>query len=399
MKKGLLLLISWLLLIPAISFAQTDLTEYDALVADRKYETAWNWLEEQDPDNTNPEMFVLKTDHILSYFCVSMNHQMFGIKNLEPGEDLMEIRSNLNGNYNIVMFNAEDIGDSLLLIHPDNALVYRAKGNYYYDMYLRYGEGLGYDEEGLLLHAYESFEKAAELGDEFAHGHYVMGYLQLLQDNHAEAKAQFIQSIELDPEYPTAHYNLAYIYLIGEEWQDAYNEAMISAELYEDTEFKADAYRLAGVAAKGMEKYDLARKQLETSLNIMPDHGTYNNLIDMGFITKDKKIVKRYSLEKLALDYSDQQSYEELYDIYTENNAVPDLIKLLHEIVKSEKDNLPAEINANLTMAYIYENQEKLTEARGYYVKTHEAALKLLGEDHEFVVALKGVIEELEGKK
>lgn len=387
MKKGLLLLcVLWLL--PFYALAQTNFAEYDSLVKNRQYLTAWGWLEAKDPKNEYPAVFVRKANHVLEYFAVSMMHQLFGLKDLSPKEDLMQVRREMNTTTSLVKFDIPVLADSLLLTSPSSPLAYRAKGQYFYEVYLKYGAQMGKSEKELLQLSFDNFTRSIVLGDKFAFGYYVLGYVELLNNDLATATRHFLTSIDLDSQYGPAHYNLSYIYLKQQNYPDAQTQAFAAAKLYTDSTYKADAYRIAGIAAKELKNYPEAVELLNTSLKYNPHPATYNHLISIAFARKDAKALKQLSNQLLILDPSDQLSYQELLGMYSESDALPAYIALLKARIKLHKKQPDA-----LTLTYLYLSQasdEAKLEADGlnYLKLAYDAAKDFLGADNEFVMEL-----------
>ncbi len=397
MKRVFYLL--WAVCLPMFAVGQIDLTEYNKLLAERKYMTAWDWLEKQDPDNQNPEVFERKANHVQEYFAVSMMHQMFGLKDLEPGEDLMQLRRDMTGTTSMVMFNVADIGHDLLEKHPGNALIYRTLGSYHYEVYLKYGEaGMNISEDDPLSLAYQNFDKAIALGDKNWFGYYVVGYVNLLEGKMDIAAGDFINSIALNSTYAPAHYNLSYIYLEQGKLDKACAEALAAAAIYEDSTYKADAYRVAGVAAKGQQKYPDAIKYFTQSLAFDKHPATYNHLVDIAFAQKDNKALEKHSVALIAIDPTDQDSYSELMAAYKQNNALKPFMAFLEGRAKAYHKEPELLVLPYLYLAFSADNLKLDADVLKYYKLTYENAQKFMDKDNEFLAELKGEIER-RGKK
>lgn len=397
MKKGFPLLLA--LVMPMLLMAQANIAEYDKLVAERKYMTAWGWLEKQDPDNQKPEIFVLKANHVMEYFAVSIMHQMFGLKDLEPGEDLMQLRRDMNGTTAMVMLNIEEVTDSLLVKHPNNASLYRIKGQYHYELYLKYGGNMGISEEEQLMLSLKYYNRSIEMGDEDAFAYYAVGYVQLLDGDMKSAAGNFLKSIALDNTYGPAHYNLSYIYIQQQDYKNAQEKAYAAALLYEDSTYKGDAYRVAGIAAKELKNYDEAVKLLNESLKYNQHPATYNHLINIAFAKKDKKALVEYSGKLILLEPTDQQSFEELLILYGDQGAIADLITFLQGQVKPYQNQPEALTLVYLYLSYANEEIKQDAEALKYLKLTLETTKAFMEPDNKFVKGLEKEIAQREKKK
>ena len=89
------------------------------LIEDKKYESALKILNEADPGNQNPDIVMAKTDLLLNYFTKSIMHKLFGLKDLEPDENLMEPRKG-QGKFAMFMFEPDSILNKLIILYPDN---------------------------------------------------------------------------------------------------------------------------------------------------------------------------------------------------------------------------------------------------------------------------------------
>ena len=116
MKTKKLLILIFLALCATYLFAQKNayagadketqaaLQNADKLIEERQYATAFGSL---SMDN---EYFIAKkTEIATNYFIQSMMHTMFILENLNEDQDLMELRKNLDGTFNMTYFDPAKI--------------------------------------------------------------------------------------------------------------------------------------------------------------------------------------------------------------------------------------------------------------------------------------------------
>ena len=136
---------------------QAALNNADKLIEQRQYATAFGSL------SLDNEYFIAKqTEIACNYFIQSMMHQMFVFENLKEGQDLMELRKNLDGTFNMTYFDPVKIIQEYVAKNGEKPILNYALGLYYSDVLRRYqGQWLISDEELVnntityLLKAYE----------------------------------------------------------------------------------------------------------------------------------------------------------------------------------------------------------------------------------------------------
>ena len=137
MKKATVL---FLTLLNLTVFGQTEteiIEKANDLIANKKYESAFNLLDDFDKENSKPDIVLLKTDIVLNYFVTSMMHQIFALKDIEKDEDIMDYRGR-EGIFSMQMFQVDSIFIKLIEIYPTNCKLYKGLGDFYYDVHLKY---------------------------------------------------------------------------------------------------------------------------------------------------------------------------------------------------------------------------------------------------------------------
>ena len=119
------------------SFADNVLKKADSLVALHKYNSAFSLLNEVVETNDDRQIVLKKIDIALNYFVLSLNHVIFSFKDLEPGDDLMELRGK-EGIYNSYLFRIDSVLARLISRFPQDGVLYRYLGDYFYDISMRY---------------------------------------------------------------------------------------------------------------------------------------------------------------------------------------------------------------------------------------------------------------------
>ncbi|HBE79250.1 MAG TPA: hypothetical protein DDW65_15980, partial [Firmicutes bacterium] len=150
---------------------QKILEEADQLIKAGQYDTAFKLLSEADKKSENPEIVLKQVDIALNYFAVSTMHQMFAFKDLQPGETIEDIRGNEEsesesggGVYSYYQFEIDKILNKLIIRFPKNGQLYKALGEFYFEVSLRYGKGWLKPEQELVELAEKNCLKAEQNG-------------------------------------------------------------------------------------------------------------------------------------------------------------------------------------------------------------------------------------------
>lgn len=372
-------------------FAQSEaetLKAAKALVETKKYESAFRVLDKFDRDNKNPEIVLMKQDILLNYFVTSMMHQMFALKDLEKDEEIMDYRGK-EGSFSMHTFPANEILDTLIAANPGNCRLYKALGDYYYDCYLRYGgRWLQPDVEVLAL-AHSNYTKAIEgkCGDYMSH--YVLGYLDLMNEKYAECIPHFLESIKMDKNYPSSHYNLAYAFLYTDDRQNAIKYASNARELYKDPGYKGDAARMVAQAYNELKDVPNTIANYELSDSIDPNNYYTLKPLLAAYVSSNNTKAAAMLETFYNLAPENPTIYSDLEAIYIGKGRDGELIAFYNGKLKEVKDNSKISGNLHFFLASLYIHTDK-PKAKEHFLKAKEQFSTLFEPDHEVF----GIIEE-----
>jgi tetratricopeptide (TPR) repeat protein len=390
MKRALLLLL--LPILATICYAQTEpetIAKANKLIDNKKYESAYALLDKFDPDNGRPDVVLLKEDIVLQYFVTSINHQMFGLKDLEKNEDIEDYRGK-DGTSSIKVFEVDKALDSLIKAYPNNCKLYKGLGNFYYEASAKYnGQWLKGDEELNPL-IVENNKKAIAGGCDDYYTNYLTGEVLISEKKYKEGIPYFVHSIELNKDYADAYYNLAYAYMYTEDLKNALKNAKLSLDKYEDPANRSDAARMMGEICYEMKDYNKAIANYEQADKIKPnDYYNLKPLLGLYVKTGNKKADEtQRAFFSLAPEIP--QLYNDLEDIYFDNKKEEDLAAFY-------KAQLPMYVNEpkvaggiNFYLGKIYIDTDKPL-AKKYLLSAKEQLSKVYKEDEEVF----GVIDTL----
>ncbi len=399
MKK----IISFLLIISFVSVISAQnkplkpeeaLKKADELIQQKKYLSAFNTLNEQDPDNQNPRLALKKEDIVLDYFLVSFQHQLFGLKDLEPGETVEQLRGR-NGDYTLVRFPVDSVLLDLAAKHPRNADLYKGLGRYYMDYYFRY-RSMVENAEKFLDMAETYFRKALEINPRDAETHKALGELYHARGQYDKAAEAFRKAVKIKPSDATAHYNLAYMLARMQQYDEAVREALAAAKLYQKPEMKADAYGLAGIAYLEQKQWKKAIPYLEKAYKIDPEN--YDVLYGLTYAylqTGNRKHLKT-AKALFDLDPLNTYTYSKLATLYESTGHLDELKQLFKDRMRRYQANDSVAANLHFYLGQLYLRESDTAKAREQFLLAKEAYKNFLPEGHEVF----GIIDDrLKGLK
>lgn len=274
----LFLLIVW----SAQSSAQSALQRSDQLIQRGEYLNAFQVLDKADPGNQNPNITVAKTYLLLDYYSRSIMHQFFGLSNLKEGESLQELRTEEEGVYTMIRFQADSLLKALLAKEPDNFKVHLCLGRYYHEVYLKYGSQAFMPQSILLKNMEIHYRIALNNGMQDAMAAYGIGYAKLVAEDYSAAIPYLQQSTQWDSTYGPAHYNLAFAHLQKQHRKEAISAGKKAYSTYEVLELKADAARMIAVTYLELDKLENALEYYRISDSLQPDnYYTLKTLLDI----------------------------------------------------------------------------------------------------------------------
>ena len=394
MKKILHLLFIMVISLNAYSQSGGEtIKKANELIADKKYESAFKLLDKFDPDNTKPEIALLKEDIVLNYFVTSMMHQMFALKDLEKDEDIMDYRGK-NGSFGMQKFEVDKILDNLIKKYPDDCKLYKGLGDYYYEVSLKYGDEWLKKEKELFKLIEANDLKAIDNNCADYNTYYVMGYINISQKKYREGIPYFLKSIELNKNDGNTYYNLAYAYLYLDKRDSALINAQISLDLYKEKTYKSDAARMMGQIYSELKDTKNAIKSYELAEKIAS--GNYYNikpLLDLYVETNNSKVKQTTELF-FNLAPANPTIYVDLEDIYIRNKKDDDLISFYNDQLKINSKKPKVEGSLYFYLARIYIERDKKL-AKDYFLKAKEIFSKVYKEDHKVFKAIDEGLELL----
>lgn len=375
------------------AFAQESAIEKaEKLIENKKYESAYNTLNEKDPNNENPEIVIAKTNLFLNYFVSSMMHQMFALKDLEPTEEILDVRGT-EGAFSMFWFAPDSILLGLIEKYPTNYELMKALGFYYHEVHLKYN-GRWLIPDSFLVDKFKTYYLTAYENNVFDYwSAYGIGYAYLMSQDYKSSIPFFEKSIELKNDYPSSYYNHAFACLYTDQREKAIESAKKAMDLYDYPDYKADAARMIAVIYRELHDTVNAIDFYRQAAEIMPDdYYTLKPLLDLEVAQHTNTYDKR-TKEFFRLAPENPTIYQELMEIYWAYNRVDELLEFLSHQQNNYIDNNTVKGNLYFYTAVIYYDKEDFENADLNFGKAREQFMKVFEPDHPVFEAIDSYTE------
>jgi len=341
MRKTLLILLFLCILISnAFSLdTQTAITKADSLIAQKKYLSAFELLQENDPNNRVPEIVLKKSEIALNYFVTSIMHQVFALKNLSKDESIKDVRGK-PGKYRMFHFAVNEVLKKLMESHPENWKLHNSLGEYYYEIHQKFCIHDSKEAEENLKLSVKYYQIARTNGVYDWKSLFVLGYFKLKQNKLDEAIPLFLESLDLNESYPSSNYNLAYAYLNKNKRQSALKYAIRAYELYDINYQKADAAMMVAIISEELGRNRDSLKFFKLADQYNPNNyrilkGIIPLLLEFNKLAESQE----KSIALFNLDPTNPTVSNDLLSIYYHSNHQTRLFDVFDALEESNKNS------------------------------------------------------------
>lgn len=245
----------------------------DKFIADKQYGSANGALGADD----NEYIILKRTELVTNYFVYSLMHQIFVIKNLDPDEDLMELRKMASygsetQTYAMTYWDPVDVITGYAEEHGMSPALQLALGHYYYDTLMRYGNNWLESVEDMIKKSSENFAAAFEAG--CYKKTYLDEYAELLMNIYEYEKAckVFSTSVTLVSNDARTWFNYAVAALYAEKLDTAVTAAKNAIKYKDpDPDYDLDAYLLLIDIYKQKNDTTNVNKTIQQAKKAYPD--------------------------------------------------------------------------------------------------------------------------------
>ncbi|GAB7089700.1 tetratricopeptide repeat protein [Marinifilum fragile] len=379
----------------SLSFAQDNaLEKANKLIETKKYESAYQVLNNADPNNEKPEITIAKTNLFLNYFATSIMHQMFALTDLKPDEDIMDIRGKA-GNFAMFRFSADSVLINLIKKYPNNYKLKKELGYYYHEVHLKY-QGSWLQPDSLLIDQFKkNYLDAYKNGIYDYWSTYGIGYAYLMNKEFKSSIPFFEKSIALRNDYPSSHYNLAYAYLYTDQRDKGIESAKKAMNLYEYPNYKADAARMIAVMYREIEDYEKAIDFYKQADQILPhDYYTLRPLLELELSLKKEEYKERTNQFFLVAP-GNPTIYQDLMNIYWNNQKEDELLAFLTQQHKNYQQDPKVDGNLYFYTAVIQYDKEDFSNAKLNFEKSREVFKKVFETNHRVFEIIDSYTKEM----
>jgi tetratricopeptide (TPR) repeat protein len=378
-------------------FSQTNveiLKKANDYIADKKYSSAFKTLNQYDPENSKPEIVLLKERIVLDYFVTSMMHRFFALKDLQPNEDIMMYRGQ-KGTFEMFSFSVDSILSKLIKIYPNDCKLRKGLADYYFDVDSKYPKGWFISKNEILDLMEKNYKAVIEDSCADYHSYYALGYINISKKKYKEGIPYFIKSIEFNKTFPSSYYNLAYAYIYCNDRPNALINAKIALDLYQDKMYKADAANMIATIYSELKDDNNSIQYFETGNEISPNnYYTLRPLLNLYFKTSSpKKEQTRELFYNLGPDKP--TIYNDLSIIYKTNNQSDDLIKFYNAKLSKYQTEYKIIGSLDFYLGKLYFENQQNKDAKEYFLKAKENLSKVLSSDNQVFDQIDKTLKEI----
>jgi tetratricopeptide (TPR) repeat protein len=392
--KYALLLWGFMQIAVAVSADTTGqvLEDVDSMVAEKKYLSAFELLNEQEDGNSNPDIALKKAELALKYFVNSINHKIFSFKDLKEDEDIMNVRG-APGRSVMFSFDIEIVLTTLIKNYPEDRRLHVALADYYLDVYERYRGRWEKSDEDVLKSARSFYDKAVFLGGDLDSRAYFRAGKTALYMKDLTGGAKLLEtSVQKSDSYAPARYNLAYAYLFQDRPAEAAPHAVAAYDMYDVPSLKADAAMLAGQAYLECGNPEEALKYFLLCDKIAPNK--YENLRRlMGLYVKlDRGEEAKAVGERIfGMDPVNPTGARVFLDIYAGSSFEGELPGIFNGLAAKYAHNHEAVGNALYHLSVFYMHTGEIDMALKTIDEAERNFRKSLKEDHAVFKAIEHI--------
>ncbi len=386
---------SFFLFCSLFCFSQNEvIKKAQNLIEEKKYESAFKILDDADPNNEDPDIVIEKSILLMDYFVMSMMHQMFSLKDIEPDEDIMDYRGK-EGVSQMFAYNPEESLTKAIEKKPDNYHLYKTLGYYYHEVHLKY-RGNWLKPDSTLINLFiKNYKLAYENGVYDDWSLYGIGYGLLYSQDFEESIKYFKKAIELNSDYPSSHYNLAYAYLSLNQRENAIESAKRAFELYNYPVEKADAARIVAVCYEELKQFKSALEYYKKSNEV--DHNNYYTLRPLLSIeiNLNKENYKERTKEFFLLAPANPTIYQNLMEMYWANEKQNELIHFLEDRKSEYKNDQKVTATLYFYIAKIQYDSEDFEKAKSNFETAKSIFKNVFEPGHRVFEAIDSYLKDI----
>lgn len=387
-----------LLSVVTLQAQNTIINEANALIADQKYATAYEYLKDRDPNDMDPDVAISKSNLLLNYYIKTRQFQEFGLKDLAPNQDLHQLREN-NATVRMFVYKPDSILNKLIRQYPTNYKLRNALGNFYYEVHLKYPEDWLLPDSVVVLNMKNNYEEANnnEVFDYWSL--FGIGYAYLLEDEYEKAIPYLKKSTELNSSYSLSHYNLAFAYSNTDQPHECLASAQKAFELQVMPEYKAEAARLIAMTYEDLKEDKKALEYYRIANQTLPnDYNTLSLLLALEIKLNDVQY-KKHANQLFYLDPDNPVIFQDLLKMYSENEKETEFIEMMEDLKPLFRQNIPVMANILFHQAIAQYETEEWVSAKINFERARSLFRNLYSSGHSVFKVIDSYTNVIKKKK
>lgn len=404
MKKQILilpLLLFVFLTFSGTSFASTKetLKKADELIEKKQYDTAFKLLNEADKKNKNKQITFKKIDIAMNYFASNINYSIFAFKDLDPHEDINELRGK-EGSYTMYPFDVEKTLLSIIKKSPKDKKAQGLLGHFYFEVSNNYTGNWKESDSDIVEKGKKHLELAKKLGYKGVYLDFELGYFSTVTNENEKAAKLFESSIKKYPEHAPSHYNLAFVYANLNKKEDAIKHALHALDLYESPRLKSDAARVIAVMYFDLEDKENTLKYYEMADEIDPkNYYNLQSIIPLYVSLDELSKAQKKAIEFFSLAPKNPRIAQELIQYFSYNdNTFDRLLVVFSDLKKQYKKDKEVLGNIYFHETIVYSRVGQKDKALKSLKKSKKNFKKVLKKDHYVFKAIEESEKVLRGR-
>jgi tetratricopeptide (TPR) repeat protein len=389
-----IMLAAFFFLCAALSFAKDpELQAIDDLVARKQYLDAIGKAVALDAAKFGSEAIWYKVEISTKYFIVSLNHRMFGFRNLDISENIEDLRGK-EGSYSMIAGDLDEEVKTALAAYPESALVHEAAGTYYVDLFRRYEGNAGYEAEELFALITKHYLASADLAAPNLTVCANLGEFFMYQEFWQDSIKWYGLALGMDSKNATYHYNTAYSLIELGRLEEAAGFAKTATELYTDSWYRADAFMMFGYINQQMLKFDECLASFNKAIEIDPELDyPYVQIIGTYLHLEKYAAANEFAATFIARRLDAFDSLQAILNFYAGYGRSADAIAIFDALLPAQSGN---SFNTGSVLFHrgLLRSSSDPALAEADYRSALAAFTEALGADHNVCVTIRQMLGE-----
>ncbi len=343
MKKLIILLLAAGLLSLSCVDTQKILKQADSLLAQKKYKSAYDFLDKADPQNKYPDLVILKIKILIDGGQYTHETKTISLVDYLPGQNAYDIQWDKIKDVPYTI-RPEEILSKQIEKHSENGELYQVLGEYYAWL-ARYD--YVYDNNAMQAHFKMAVEKltAAQSRQPLdGDGLYALGMAYSMTQELLKSIDCFNQAVTLGNKKPEVYFSLAGSQSAAGEDVQAIENGKKAFELYPDNHDKEAAALNIATCYESLRDYDNAEKFLISARQTLPQSDALTSWLLYAYVqdgkVKDAEALFEDEIVKNPLSLGNLQNLMSGFGEYPNRNDFLPFLKHLRKKYAKKNDVL-----------------------------------------------------------